>query len=176
MRDREPLESLGLPKSQEIERKFLVEGGFDIELFAHNAVRIRQGYLSVGEDGSEDRVRESTDARGITAYTRTQKEGQGLVRGEIEVYITAGEFADLWGQTEGARVEKARYIIPYEGCVIEYDVYSGDLRGLKVAEVEFTNEEESEKFEPPEWFGREVTQDAEYKNQSLATRGTPQNK
>lgn len=173
MQDPEFKERMVGPKSQEIEKKFLVTG-FDIELFSHNVMHIRQGYIEVGADGSEDRIRESRDSIGNVTYTRTQKQGKGLVRGEIEEEIPASQFAELWDQTEGARVTKKRYSIPYEGVTIEYDVYSGDLRGLKVAEVEFPDEASAASFEPPDWFGDEVTKDPNYKNQSLATKGVPQ--
>jgi hypothetical protein len=32
----------------------------------------------------------------------------------------------------------------------------------------------SEKFEPPNWLGEEVTEDSRYKNQALAQNGAPQ--
>jgi adenylate cyclase len=39
------------------------------------------------------------------------------------------------------------------------------------AEVEFSNEAESNEFIPPQWLGQEVTDDKRYKNQSLALCG-----
>jgi CYTH domain-containing protein len=42
-----------------------------------------------------------------------------------------------------------------------------------LAEVEFTSQEGSEKFQPPDWLGEEVTDDTRYKNQSLAQKGAP---
>ena len=57
--------------------------------------------------------------------------------------------------------------------VIELDVYSGALTGLLVAEVEFGSEEAAGTFEPPAWFGTEVTDDARFKNQQLASVGAP---
>lgn len=176
MQDPEFRERMRSSKNQEIERKFLVTTGIDIEHFTHTATHIRQGYIEIGEDGSEDRVRESRDSRGNVTYTRTQKQGKGLVRGEIEEEISATKFAELWDQTEGARVEKTRYVIPYEGVTMEYDVYSGDLRGLKVAEVEFPDEATAEGFVAPDWFGEDVTVDPNYKNQKLAVLGVPQNR
>ena len=59
------------------------------------------------------------------------------------------------------------------GLVIELDVYTGDLEGLVVAEVEFDSEEAAEAFAPPEWFGEDVTDDVRYKNQRLARDGAP---
>jgi CYTH domain-containing protein len=42
-----------------------------------------------------------------------------------------------------------------------------------LAEVEFDTREASERFEPPDWLGREVTDDASYGNRSLAECGRP---
>jgi adenylate cyclase len=42
-----------------------------------------------------------------------------------------------------------------------------------VAEVEFASEEAAHAFEAPEWFGAEVTDDARFKSQRLASEGAP---
>ena len=52
-------------------------------------------------------------------------------------------------------------------------MYSGALTGLSVAEVEFATEDAADAFEPPAWFGREVTDDPRFKNQRLASEGAP---
>ena len=66
-----------------------------------------------------------------------------------------------------------RYKIPEGIWTIELDVYRGCLKGLVVAEVEFETIDESSRFVPPPWFGREVTDDDRYKNATLAHKGTP---
>ena len=43
---------------------------------------------------------------------------------------------------------------------------------LVVAEVEFPSEEEAVAFQPPAWFGREVTYDPAYTNAQLSQRKT----
>jgi adenylate cyclase len=60
-----------------------------------------------------------------------------------------------------------------EDVHIEVDVYCGALTGLSVAEVEFDTEEAADAFEPPAWFGCEVTDDVRFKNQRLASEGAP---
>jgi adenylate cyclase len=42
-----------------------------------------------------------------------------------------------------------------------------------VAEVEFPDETTAAGFEPPAWFGRELTDDWRYANRSLASDGMP---
>ncbi len=42
-----------------------------------------------------------------------------------------------------------------------------------MAEVEFADEDAAAQFDPPGWFGREVTGKMEYLNETLATQGRP---
>ena len=154
------------PMTNEIERKFLVKE-IPAGLMNYPSNEISQGYLAVTDD-AEIRIRKKGNK-----YFETVKSGKGLKRKEIEVEIGEKAFRSLWPRTEGKRVDKTRYEIPYDGLVIELDVYSGPLAGLAVAEVEFVSEEESARFSPPEWLGREVTHDVRYGNKSLALYGKP---
>lgn len=52
-------------------------------------------------------------------------------------------------------------------------MFRANLDGLVLAEIEFPSREKSEKFEPPNWLGEEVTEDSRYKNQALAQNGAP---
>ena len=155
-------------EGREIERKFLVPEP-PPELRRWPSTRIEQGYLAVGADGTEVRVR-----RRDGKATLTVKGGRGRSRAEEEIDIDVERFERLWPLTDGRRLEKARYVIPGAGGLeLEVDVYAGALAGLTVAEVEFAGEEEASAFEPPDWFGREVTDDARFKNQRLACDGAP---
>ncbi|MCF7953383.1 MAG: NUDIX domain-containing protein [Spirochaetales bacterium] len=51
---------------------------------------------------------------------------------------------------------------------IELDVFSGKHDGLVIAEVEFSSQKAMEEFNPPEWFGRDVTDNPVFRNSSLA--------
>ena len=152
----------------EIERKFLVRE-LPAELEQSRSTQIDQGYIAVANDGTEVRVRRRDGAAVLTV-----KSGGGRSRLEEEIAIDAERFERLWPLTEGRRLEKRRHLIPTEtGLTIELDVYSGGLAGLMVAEVEFASEDAADAFEPPEWFGAEVTDDARFKNQKLACDGAP---
>lgn len=148
----------------EIERKFSVNHLPD-GLENCTQYRIMQGYISIGNDGKEIRLRRKDDDCFLTV-----KIGTGLVRSEYEIKITLEQFESLWPTTEGKRLEKTRYLI--EGNV-ELDIYHGNLDGLITAEVEFSSEKECEDFVAPDWFGEELTYDKQYKNQSLARQGSP---
>jgi CYTH domain-containing protein len=153
--------------AHEIERKFLVkELPPEIDRYPHS--EIIQGYLMITDNDVEVRVRKRAGR-----CTHTVKSGTGLVRKEAQKDITEQEFFEHWPETQGKRVLKVRYDIDYEDVLIELDIYSGSLEGLIVVEVEFESEEESLRFEPPEWFGEEVTLDERYKNKNLALHGMP---
>ncbi|MBI3308179.1 MAG: adenylate cyclase, partial [Candidatus Melainabacteria bacterium] len=40
-------------------------------------------------------------------------------------------------------------------------------------EVEFDSVEQARKFNPPDWFGKEVTADKRYRSKNLAIKGLP---
>ena len=153
--------------AQEIERKFLVREVPDaLEEQPHEA--IRQGYLAMMADGSAVRIREKGDR-----FFQTLKRGTGLERAEVEIELTPDQFDTLWPLTEGRRVEKTRYEVPYGEYTIELDMYHGRLAPLVTAEVEFESKEASREFGPPDWFGEEVTSDERFSNLSLARYGRP---
>ena len=152
--------------TKEIERKFCVRKMPD--LTACTGVEISQGYLFVGENGSEIRLR-----RKGGRFYQTVKIGKGVQRTEVEVELSRAQFDILWPLTEGRRVQKVRYEIVEGLWTIDLDVYRDHLKGLIVAEVEFETVDESWRFVPPLWFGRDVTDDGRYKNAVLAHKGTP---
>ncbi len=159
-----------MAEGTEIERKFLVsEVPGDLE--SHPSEAIEQGYIVV-EGSAEVRLRRRGGAGGRSQLTI--KSGGGRVRVEEEFDIDQRRFDSLWPLSEGRRVSKTRYRLPGGGgLTIELDVYEGDLAGLVTAEVEFSSEAASDEFDPPEWFGRELTDDHRYANRTLAVDGPP---
>ncbi|MEA2199216.1 MAG: adenylate cyclase [Solirubrobacteraceae bacterium] len=152
----------------EIERKFLIrDPPPDRERYP--CTRIEQAYVAIDPAGTEVRIRRREGETSLTV-----KGGRGRARAEEEVEIDGERFARLWELAAGRSVEKRRYQIPTDDALtIELDVYDGDLAGLVVAEVEFPSEEAAERYEPPFWFGAEVTDDDAYKNRRLAVDGRP---
>jgi len=152
----------------EIERKFVVP---DKPAFLKDCdcKRIRQGYLAVGKNGTEVRIRQEGKR-----YFLTIKSGRGKARVEEEVRINRKQFDSLWPLTRGRRVRKVRYFASHHDRTLEVDVYRRKLKGLVTAEVEFADTKSARAFEPPEWVGREVTNDEDFRNQSLALNGMPE--
>ncbi|MBO0768655.1 MAG: CYTH domain-containing protein [Solirubrobacterales bacterium] len=146
----------------EIERKWLVPA-LPAEVGAAPSELIEQGYLVLGSDGSEARLRRKSGRPVLTV-----KSGGGLSRAEHEVTLSEEQFVALWPATEGRRLVKRRHRFGQ----IDVDVYEDALAGLIVAEVEFSSEADAAAFEVPAWFGQDVTDDRRYKNQQLAGQRT----
>lgn len=148
--------------TSEIERKFLLP---ELPEFATSLrfTDISQGYLHLGED-SEIRIRKKAKR-----YFQTIKKGSGLSREETEIILNRKQFLNLWKLTEGARIEKTRASLDYQGHLMEFDIFQGNLNGLKMVEIEFKDQQAAAEFEVPAWMGPEVTYDPRFKNRELAT-------
>ena len=148
--------------SREIERKFLLKR-LPPNLRHFHSRTIEQGYLSVKTDGTQIRLRKSGRHHSLTI-----KRGRGVSRQEIEVDLTRDQFEELWPATAGRRLTKTRYDVPFGKHTIEIDVYRGCNEGLVVAEVEFRDERECRRFQPPDWFAADVSGKSRYSNVRLA--------
>jgi adenylate cyclase len=151
----------------EIERKFLVAEDWSPPHGVEPA-QVRQGYLTDRDCRTEVRVRAYGDRRLVTVKRDRSCVG-ALVRDEVEFPVPADAFESLWELTSGERIVKLRYSIPVGRHEVTVDVYVERPDGLRVAEVEFDSEEAAAAFEPPAWFGEDVTGDPRYANRQLAT-------
>ena len=145
----------------EIERQFLVAA---VPVLPAEYEVLRQGYVSLEP---EIRIRQI----GEKHFVLTVKRGAGLVREEWETDITLQEFVNLsqhlWPDT--LMIEKRRYIIALaDGNQAELHMHEGHLTGFNYVEVEFPSIEAAHYFVPPEWFGREVTEDERFSYGTLA--------
>ncbi|MCR5847346.1 MAG: CYTH domain-containing protein [Lachnospiraceae bacterium] len=142
----------------EIERKFKVNKM--PELSQYKFKQLTQGYLN---RNPVVRVRKEDDE-----YYLTYK-GKGLLEHEeYNLPLNKESFENLIVKSDGRIINKKRYLIPYEKYTIELDIFEGDLSGLVIAEVEFESREEAMSFNPPEWFGEDVTNDPAYSNSKLS--------
>jgi adenylate cyclase len=145
----------------EIERKFLVKhppAGWRRR--PHS--RIMQGYFPLTTKKVEIRLRRKDHNHFITI-----KGGIGGARKEEEICIPGQQFTALWPLTH-ACISKTRYCLPFDGFMIEMDVYNGKHRGLITAEVEFKSRKDATNFQPPQWFDHEITGNRRYANERLA--------
>lgn len=145
----------------EIERKFLVrELPEQLERFPKR--RIEQAYLCTDP---VLRVRRK-DSRYILTY-----KGAGLLeREEHEFPLTEAAYRHLLEKADGSRITKDRYELPLGDHIVELDVFAPPFAPLVLAEVEFSSVAEASAFQPPDWFGEEVTEDPSYTNAALSRR------
>ena len=148
--------------AKEIERKFLVRGDHWRNLVTERLI-LRQGYIA-SMDGRSVRVRLTND----TKATLTIKIGKAMTRDEFEYEIPVDDAEELLGTAIGLVIEKTRHKVPFKDFVWEVDVFRGAHRGLVIAEVEMSSENDNPEL--PDWIGREVTGEYRYSNQALATQ------
>ena len=144
----------------EIERKYLISHiPFDIAGYPFH--QIEQAYLSTAP---VVRVRQEDDT-----YYLTYKSKGLMVREEYNLPLTQEAYLHLREKIDGILISKTRYCIPLEGGLMaELDVFHGAHKGLMLVEVEFSSQEEAEKFTAPDWFGEEVTFSTRYHNSNLS--------
>ncbi|MCI6887826.1 MAG: CYTH domain-containing protein [Lachnospiraceae bacterium] len=145
----------------EIERKYLIETPPE-HYRSYPSCSIEQAYLCTAP---VVRIRKEDDT-----YYLTYKSKGLLAREEYNLPLTEAAYRHLLAKADGIILTKRRYRIPLEGTdyTIELDVFAGHYDGLILAEVEFPTLEEAERFQPPAWFGRDVTFSGEYQNSRLS--------
>ena len=102
-------------------------------------------------------------------YKMAIKSGNGMVRTEIEKRLTPEEYNSL-KKVSKASLSKTVVDIGFAGI----SIYSGNAKGLITVEVEFPDIRSAKQFTPPNWFGKEVTDDVRYRAKSIAFNGIPQ--
>lgn len=161
---------LGEPIPTEIERKYLIKMPNIEELgrkYPMTKVNIIQTYLNSSDD-VERRVRQR-GLDGVYSYYYTEKRGKGLSRVEVEKKISKEEYLDylMDADTKLHQIRKDRYCFVYENSYIELDIYPF-WSDYAIVEIELTSE--NEKISLPLDFEiiKEVTEDNQFKNKSLA--------
>lgn len=153
----------------EIERKFQIKIiPENLEQYAKK--EIEQGYLCTKP---VVRIRKSNENYILTYKSRIGMESKpdevALTCEEVELSLTQESYEHLRLKTDNNLITKTRYLIPLDnGLTVELDVFHGHLEGLLFAEVEFPTEEAAADFQPPEWFGLDVSFDKRYKNNYLS--------
>jgi len=144
----------------EIEHKYLTIS----EEWRENAKGILyvQGYLSNNKDRTV-RVRIAGDQ----GYITIKGASQGASRSEFEYKIPANDArAMLDKMCLPGIIEKTRYRVPFGGLTWEVDEFTGENKGLIVAEVELPAADTPVKLPP--WVGKDVTNDPRYFNAELS--------
>lgn len=144
----------------EIERKFLVDNN-EWKESADEGTHYSQGYL-IGSENASVRVR----IQGDKAFINIKSATIDIVRQEFEYEIPLIDATEMLETLcEKPLIDKVRYHVKIDHHVWEIDVFSGDNKGLIVAEIELNDKDEL--FDKPSWLGEEVSDDARYYNVCL---------
>lgn len=149
----------------EIERKFLVDtfpAGIKLDIDRI----IYQHYIVTGDE--EIRIRKIVLKKGCK-FTMTLKKGTGLKREEYKWEIGEDTYKSMMERAPGKPLEKYRGNFKIGKVEYEVDIFKDKETGeeLKIIEVEFPSVKKAKEFEPPKWFGREVTEEEEFSNQGM---------
>lgn len=162
---------LGEPVPFEIERKFLIEYP-DLKWLESlpncQRIEIIQTYLK-SDAGVERRVRQR-GADGHYIYFETKKQNVSDVkRVETERRLSVDEYLRLLmeADTTKRQIRKTRYCLTYDNQYFEIDVYPF-WNDKAIAEIELKDENEPIRFPKELTVIKEVTDDINYKNASLA--------
>lgn len=151
----------------EIERKFAVLK-IPSDLEKYEKKEIEQGYLCIKPTV---RIRKSNNEYTLN-YKWKQKDLQekiAIQNIEYTMPLTKENYEVLLNKIENNLIKKERYKIPInDGLTVELDVFHGNLEGLVFAEVEFPDLEIAEKFDKPDWLGRDLCFDKRFDNTLLS--------
>lgn len=145
----------------EIERKFLVTNN-DWKALG-NPVLYKQGYISSDAERVV-RVRVAGNKAFLTIKSKPVKGSISRMEYEYEIPLVDGEEL-LATLCKNPIVKKTRTKVKWKGFMWEIDEFSGENKGLVVAEIELPTEDTP--FEKPSWIGREVSNDKRYSNSNL---------
>jgi len=145
----------------EIERKFLIHQNIWKQQLPELTLQIKQAYIA-HENNCTIRIRTSNEKAYLTIKGKTQN----ISRDEFEYEIPYKDAEQLFAFSDITIIEKSRHIIYYDNKKWEIDEFLGLNAGLFVAEIELESEDEKITF--PSWIANEVTNDARFRNSSLA--------
>ncbi len=151
----------------EIEKKYLISlDNVPVKLDDYTCLTLEQAYLC-----TEPVVRVRKEN---SNYYMTYKSEGFLAREEYNLPLDATSYAHLLGKADGTVISKKRYVIPltdnniHKKLSIELDVFEGKYDGLCIAEIEFESIDDANAFEPPVWFGEDVTYEKKYHNSEMS--------
>lgn len=158
-------------KNYEIERKYLIAMPDAAFLAAQPGCAvwtIEQVYLTA-QPGETRRVRSVVENGEVRCYKTFKVRINAMVAEEDEGLISRQEYEAFLREADPEKkpILKTRYRVPYEGQLLEFDLYPF-WQDRAVMEIELESEDQPAMI--PQWVKviREVTEDFRYKNVSLA--------
>ena len=159
-------------KHREIELKYLIRYPDIKTLQAQKGVEqweIVQIYLTVPDPGETRRIRQVVSDGEIKYYKTFKRRLSDMSSEEDEGEIDQMEFIRLSQEVHPAckPLVKTRYRIPYQGHVLEFDIYPF-WTDRAIMEIELERENEGAALPDYVQVIRDVSADIAYKNRSLA--------
>ncbi|MDP4118042.1 MAG: AAA family ATPase [Bacillota bacterium] len=164
---------LGVPKSLEIERKFLIkypDTKLLEKMYNCHCVDIQQVYLTP-KDGANRRIRKRGENGYYVCYFTEKRKISNIIREEYEKKISEAEYERLMEEADPCRrpITKKRYCLMENGTYFEIDVFPF-WKDKAFLEVELLDERQS--FVIPNYIRviRDVTKDRKYTNYALSRK------
>lgn len=143
----------------EIEKKFLLNY-LPFSLMTDKEY-IEQGYI-VREKNKSVRVR----LYGNKGFITIKSDLKGILRREYEYSVPKEDAKEmLLFICEKPLIQKNRYKVLFNGLEWTIDEFKKENKGLLLAEIELNSSDQ--KFELPDWIGKEVSHDPKYYNVNL---------
>lgn len=127
---------------------------------------IIQHYLS---EGSNLRIRDTDGKYELTKKIRSD-DNDDTRKEELNIPLTESEYQTLLAVAHRGLSKTRHYVPLLGGLTAEIDVFHGSLEGLIMTETEFPDDAARFAFIPPDWFGRDVSQEEWSGNSWLADR------
>ena len=162
---------LGEPEPFEIERKYLIKYP-DIKKLESlpncEKIEIIQTYL-ISDNDDEVRIRQRGKGGNYIYYKTIKKKISNIKRVEIEKRLSKEEYLELLMKADPnyRQIRKTRYCLTYEKLYYEIDVFPF-WDDKAIMEIELENEYEKVSLPPFIEVVKEVTDDENYKNSSIA--------
>jgi CYTH domain-containing protein len=143
----------------EIERKFLIDK-FP-SYYPVSECYAEQGYISTNP---EVRIRKVSGGKNVYFYITFKSSGD-LCREEVDVPIQQNDFNKLKKFIKYPLITKeCEFYALSDGSILECScVDKNQPTEFKYAEIEFKSVEDSDSFEIPNFLGKEITYDEQYK-------------
>ena len=141
----------------ELEKTYLAKF-LPSDLFESESKEIIDIYIPETSVHPVIRIRKNGDSYEITKKQPIDDKDSSRML-EQTIIITKEEFDFLEKSLQGKRIHKIRYCYKYKEFIAEFDLFQDDLKGLVLIDFEFDSDKVKEKFNPPEFCLKDVTQE-----------------
>lgn len=151
----------------EFHRSFLIEGLPEPLTRSSSHVQLFDNYIENTRIRLRNvRVPESKEWIHILQQRFQANESDQTAWKVSEMYLNDAEY-QVFERFEGREIRKNRYFHEFDGKLIAFDLYIGDLWGLCTARVEFDSIADMQLYEPPPFAVFEISNDPFFNGENL---------